>query len=217
MNPAALWMRHGTCNDGLRRPGAHARPGSPLTNEGTIEAEVTARELHKHRWQPALIASSPLRRARQTAAIVAEMLDCRLADPINAFAEWRAPDCVLGLTPRQYPPDYSAWRNQRAHNPDSALPGGESLRAFAERALEAKTIARDLAIEHGPVLIVSHRLLIGAVAALHRGDHHPADIFGYASDFRLGPAHLWAATTRTERDQRGLTSGSCVTNPSPSA
>lgn len=196
MNPTALWMRHGTCNDGLCRPGAHARPGSPLTIAGTVEGEVTARELHKHRWQPALIGSSPLRRARQTATLVAEMLDCRLADPISAFAEWRAPHCVLGLAPGQYPPDYSAWRNQRAYNPDSALPGGESLRAFAERAHEATTIARDLVIEHGPVLIVSHRLLIGAMAALHRGDHHPTDIFGYASDFRLRPAGLWAPPPR---------------------
>ncbi|MGH3694157.1 MAG: histidine phosphatase family protein [Pseudonocardiaceae bacterium] len=111
---------------------------------------------------------------------------------MSAFAEWRAPHCVLGLAPRQYPPGYSAWRNQRAHNPDSALPGGESLPTLAERALEATTTAHDLATQHGPVLIVSHRLLIGAVAALHHGDRHPADIFGYASDFPPCPAHLWA-------------------------
>jgi len=197
MTPAALWMRHGTCDDGLCRPGAHARPGSPLTIAGTVEAELTARELHKHRWQPALIASSPLRRARQTAAIVACASDTRLAEPNSAFAEWRAPRCVLGLAPSQYPPDYITWRQQRADNPDSALPGGESLRAFTERVLEAATIADDLATQHGPVLIVSHRLLIGALAAVHRGYRHPADIFGYASDFRLAPAQLWAPPTET--------------------
>ncbi|MFD0202631.1 MULTISPECIES: histidine phosphatase family protein [Saccharothrix] len=196
MTPAALWMRHGTCDDGLCRPDAHARPSSPLTIAGTVEAELTAGELHKRRWQPALIASSPLRRARQTASIVADALDTRLAEPTSAFAEWQAPYCVLGLAPSQYPPDYIAWREQRARNPDSALPGGESLRAFAERALEAATFAHDLVTEHGPVLIVSHRLLIGAVAAIHRGHRHPADIFGYASDFRLAPAHLWAAPPR---------------------
>jgi probable phosphoglycerate mutase len=197
MTPAALWMRHGTCDDGLCRPGAHARPGSPLTIAGTVEAELTARELHHHRWQPALIASSSLRRARQTAAIVADALNTRLAEPISALAEWQAPHCVLGLAPSQYPPDYTTWREQRADNPDSALPGGESLRAFAERAFEAATVAHDLATEHGPVLIVSHRLLIGAVTALHHGHRHPADIFGYASDFRLAPAHLWAPPRET--------------------
>ncbi|GAA5115320.1 histidine phosphatase family protein [Haloechinothrix salitolerans] len=197
MTPAALWMRHGTCDDGLCRPGAHARPDSPLTIAGTVEAELTARELRDHRWQPALIASSPVRRARQTAAIVARVSDSRLAEPISAFADWRAPHCVLGLAPNQYPPDYITWRQQRADNPDSALPGGESPRAFAERVLEAATIASDLATEHGPVLIVSHRLLIGALAALHHGYRHPADIFGYASDFRLAPAHLWAPPRET--------------------
>ncbi|WP_282097616.1 histidine phosphatase family protein [Saccharomonospora xinjiangensis] len=182
---------------GLCRPGAHARPGSSLTIAGTVEAELTARELHNHRWQPALITSSPLCRARQTAAIVARVSDSRLAEPISAFAEWRAPHCVLGLTPNQYPPDYITWRQQRADNPDSALPGGESLRAFAERALEVSTIAGDLATEHGPVLIVSHRLLIGAVAALHLGYRHAADIFSYATDFRLAPAQLWAPPRET--------------------
>lgn len=191
-----LWMRHGTCHDGLCRPGAHTRPGSPLTIAGTVEAQLAARELHNHRWQPALIASSPLRRAQQTAATVAAALNASPAEPICAFAEWRAPHCVLGLAPSQYPPDYIAWRHQRGHDPDSALPGGESLRAFADRTLEAATTAHDLATEHGPVLIVSHRLLIGAVSALHHGYRHPADIFGYASNFRLAPAHLWAATVR---------------------
>lgn len=196
MNPAVLWMRHGTSDDGLCRPGAHARPGSPLSIGGAVEAELTADELRNHRWQPTLIVSSPLRRARQTAAIVVGALDARLVEPHGAFAEWRAPDCVLGRSSHQYPPEYVAWREQRARNPDSALPGGESLRVFAERALEATTTAHDLAAEHGPVLIVSHRLLIGAVAGLHRGYRHPADIFNYASDFRLAPAHLWASPPR---------------------
>lgn len=201
MTPAALWMRHGTCDDGLCRPFAHARPGSPLTIAGMVEAELTANELYTHRWQPALITPSPLRRARQTAAIVAGILDTRLAEPISALAEWQAPHSVLGLTPSQYPLDYITWRKQRAHNPDSALPGGESLLAFAERAQEAANIAHDLATDHGPVLIVSHRLLIGAVAALHNGYSHPADVFGYASNFRLAPARMWAAPPGSPRDQ----------------
>ncbi|MGL5864543.1 MAG: histidine phosphatase family protein [Dermatophilaceae bacterium] len=197
MTSVPRWMRHGTCTDGLYRPGAHARPGSPLTIAGTVEAELTARELDSHRWQPALIATSPLRRARQTGAIVARASGTRFAEQITAFAEWRAPHCVLGLAPNRYPPEYITWRQQRADNPDSALPGGESLRTFAERALEAATIADDLTTEHGSVLIVSHRLLIGAVAALHHGYLHPADIFGYASNFRLPPAQLWAPSRGT--------------------
>lgn len=196
MTPAVLWMRHGTCDDGLCRPGAHARPDSPLTIAGTAEAELTARLLRDHHWQPTVVASSPLRRARQTASNVASTLGARLAQPVTAFAEWRAPNCVLGLTATQYPPDYRIWREQRTRELDSALPGGESLRAFAERAIDAATIARDLGTENGPALIVSHRLLIGAIAALHLGYQHSADIFGFASDFPLAPAQLWAPPPR---------------------
>lgn len=193
MKPAALWMRHGTCDDGFRRPEAHARPGSPLTIAGAAEAELAARNLHEHHWQPQLIVSSPLRRARQTASIVAGALDTCLAEPISAFAEWQAPHCVLGRTPSQYPPDYITWREQRANKPDSALTGGESLGAFTQRARDAAAIANALTTENGPVLIVSHRLLIGAVAALQRGHQDPGDIFSYARNFRLAPAQTWAA------------------------
>jgi probable phosphoglycerate mutase len=188
-------MRHGTCDDGLCRPRAHARPDSPLTIGGIVEAELTAHELRRHRWQPSLIVPSPLRRARQTASIVARTFGARVAEPIATFAEWRAPLCVLGRTPAQYPPEYVAWREQRTNDVDSALMGGESLRAFAERAAKASAMAHELATQHGPVLVVSHRLLIGAVVAIHRGHRQPAEIFGFASDFRLAPAHLWAART----------------------
>jgi broad specificity phosphatase PhoE len=196
MNPAVLWMRHGTSNDGLCHPRAHPHPGSPLSIAGAVETQLTARYLCSQRWQPALVGSSPLRRARQTAVIVTDTLATRLAEPQGAFAEWRAPDCVLGRSPNQYPPEYVAWREQRARHPDSALLGGESLHVFAERAARATATAHDLAAEHGPLLIVSHKLLIGAVAGLHRGYRHPADIFSHASGFRLAPASLWAAPPR---------------------
>jgi broad specificity phosphatase PhoE len=193
MSPASLWMRHGTCDDGLCRPGAHARPDCPLTIYGTVEAELTARELHKHGWQPALVTSSSLRRARQTASIVAAALGAQLVQPINAFTEWRAPYCVLGRTAAQYPPDYQRWRDQRSQEPDSALPGGESLRAFAERAVEAAAIARDLITDHGAVLIVSHR----PVGATQRGaqmiNDHPNDrILPHESEHEQAVRHQFA-------------------------
>ncbi|WP_298331073.1 histidine phosphatase family protein [Haloactinopolyspora sp.] len=193
MTPAVLWLRHGTCDDGLCRPGAHARPHSGLTIGGTVEAELAADQLRVRAWRPSLTVSSPLRRARQTAVLVAARLHSRLAEPIATFIEWRAPRCVLGLTASQYPPEYLAWRGQRAANPDSALPGGESLHAFAERAREAAAIADHLATEHGTVLIVSHRLLIGAVAAHHHGHRRPADVFRRATDFQLAPGRPWTA------------------------
>lgn len=192
LTPAVLWMRHGTSDDGLCRPRAHARPGSPLTIGGAIEVERIARSLVRHRWQPSAIASSPLRRTRQTATIAASLLDVPtvLSDP--SLQEWRAPHCVVGLAPEQYPPKYLAWREHRARHTDTALPGGESLQVFAERAVDAATLATGLAAEYGNVLMVSHRLLIGAVAAIYEGHQAPADLFQHASGFRLLPAQVWA-------------------------
>lgn len=189
MTATVLWMRHGTCDDGLRHPGAHARPDSPLTSLGLLEAEETVQHLCDDHWQPALVAATTLPRARQTAAIMATKLEARLAPPIAA---WRAPHCVLGRTPAQYPPNYRAWRDRRCHDLDSALPGGESLHVFTQRATEAAATASDLATKHGSVLVVSHRLLIGAIAAIHTGHQEPVDVFSFARDFSLAPAALWA-------------------------
>ncbi|MFC3520153.1 histidine phosphatase family protein [Streptomonospora nanhaiensis] len=185
-------MRHGTCEDGLNRPQAHPHPDSPLSVRGAIEAETAAHSMRSRYEPPVLVIPSPLRRARQTAAIVASALGARLGAPIGAFTEWTAPTCVLGRTPEEYPGEYRAWRNQRAQDTRCALPGGESLHAFSTRAQSAATIADDLVSGHGPVLIVSHRLLIGAVAALHLGSRDPVAVFESAKGFRLDPSHLWA-------------------------
>lgn len=191
MMPTTLWMRHGTCRDGLRRPTAHAQPSSPLTAQGAVEARRAASALRERRWQPALVVPSPLRRARQTAAILSRELDAPLAEPVTTFTEWQAPPCVHRMTPSQYPPEYLAWRRQRGGHPDSTLPGGESLRSFANRAMTAAETACRMSRKHGAVLVVSHRLLIGAVAAVHAGHRQPAEIFEYARTFSILPARLW--------------------------
>lgn len=191
MTGTAQWIRHGTCEDGSARPAAHARPGSRLTQEGRVEVIAAADRLRAGRMIPMLLVPSPLPRAVETAAILAALLGCAIAEPDPAFAEWRAPDCVLGLAPADYPPDYRDWKTNRASRPDTALLGGESLSDFAARARLAAARAEDLAARYGRVLIVSHRLLIGAVAALGDAAHEPAELFTAASTFRLAPAHVW--------------------------
>jgi probable phosphoglycerate mutase len=191
MSTTATWMRHGTCADGLFRPAAHARPESPLTAAGKQEVELAALRLRSGSAEVAIVTSSPLIRARQTAAVVAQGLNSRLAEPFDVFAEWHAPDCVLGLAPHEYPAAYLDWRVRRATDPDSALLGGESLTDFAARAVDATALATLLTEIHGQVIIVSHRLIIGAVAAFYSGLQHPAEVFEAAADFRLRPAHLW--------------------------
>lgn len=185
--PPLVWMRHGTCRDGLQEPPVHAHPDSPLTALGRTEAAVAARRIASAHWRPALVVSSPLPRAIATAALVADQVGSTLGKPDRVFAEWAAPYCVRGLGSAQYPPEYRDWQRRRASDPDSALPGGESLRALHQRAVAADTRARELADSWGSVLVVSHKVLIGSVAALDRGISDPGTMFEIARDFPLLP------------------------------
>ncbi|GAB3138465.1 hypothetical protein GCM10027290_05920 [Micromonospora sonneratiae] len=183
-------MRHGTCLDGLCRPRAHARPDTPLTMRGIAEVVSTARRLSERNAKPNVILTSPLPRATMSANILAEILDAPIAPPDPLYAEWRAPDCVLGLSPDDYPSEYQAWRSERLRDPDSALHGGESPTALRQRAVEAVLRAHEAA-QQGVALIVSHRVFIGAVAANLEGARSPQEAFQAARDFRLGPAMVW--------------------------
>lgn len=191
MNSIVLWMRHGNCTDGVRNPAAHARPGSRISARGLLEVARSARKLRARRDPPVTLASSPLPRARQSAEIATRVLGLRQTVIIDTFSEWKAPQCVLGLSPNRYPPEYLAWRQQRGTDTATALAGGESLELFAERAQAAATVANSLAMRRGPLLVVSHRLLIGAIAALESNLRDAAEIFTFAAGFRLRPAAVW--------------------------
>lgn len=193
MAGVVIWMRHGSCADGhpLSKI-AHARFDSPLTPNGIQEAYARAYRLRAACPRPVYVTSSPLPRARHTAEIVADVLSVPLRPAEDTFSEWRAPSCVLGLTPAEYPAEYRAWRQVRLSQPDSALPGGESLAAFARRAKRAIDVAGQ-AEDASPLLVVSHRLLIGAVAAIRLGHRNPPAIFTHAVGFALAPAEPWTA------------------------
>jgi broad specificity phosphatase PhoE len=187
MTSTITWMRHGTCADGRDQPDAHARPASPLTPLGACQAARAAGEIA---GRADAVASSALTRARTTARIVADRSGLTLLPADAVFNEWRAPACVLGRTPAQYPDAYKEWRRHRARNPDDALPGGESLTAFRDRALDALQTAEHLARAHSRLVVVSHRLLIGAIAALRSGTYDAAEVFEAARAFTLRPAAL---------------------------
>ncbi|MEV4753656.1 histidine phosphatase family protein [Micromonospora sp. NPDC049559] len=186
-----LWIRHGTSLDGLCRPHAHARPETPLTLRGVAEIATAARDLRDRNIRPDLILTSPLPRATTSAAILAEILGATLAPPDPLYAEWRAPDCVLGIGQDDYPREYQAWRDERFRHPESALPGGESLAALQRRARSAASLSQDQTGPHSLTLIVSHRVFIGAVAASATDARSPQGTFRTARNFSLGPAAIW--------------------------
>lgn len=109
----------------------------------------------------------------------------------TTYSEWVAPACVLGRGPRDYPSEYLAWRSIRLVRVDKALRGGESPKSLRDRAVSASARINVLARRHGAVLVVSHRVLIGCVAATSAGIHASAEVFEHARAFRLEPAGFW--------------------------
>lgn len=200
MQSNLAWMRHATCNDGVHRPNAHARPESRLSPRGTRQAARTAKALVGSGISDGVIISSTLVRARRTARIVAEITGLTLLNPDPVFDEWRAPTCVLGCAPEQYPDAYVDWRLVRSKRPETALPGGESLIDFRMRAGNALSEATRLAEQVPYLLVVSHRLLIGAVTALREGVTDPVMTFDHARNYVLMPAAL--AAMQLERPTR---------------
>ena len=72
------FLRHGKA--GNPQPIAEADARRPLTNEGRADLRAAA---HGLRWlgiKPSAIYSSPLTRARETAAIIAEVLGCEVTE-----------------------------------------------------------------------------------------------------------------------------------------
>jgi ribonuclease H / adenosylcobalamin/alpha-ribazole phosphatase len=136
----------------LVRHGAHGdvgrvlsgRDGSGLTPEGRAQVERLAATMDV----PVAIYSSPRRRARETAAIVAirHGVGVEIAPALDEvdFGEWTG----LGFDALRADPRWLLWNERRAA---SAVPGGETMAAatarivghldgFANRALQAAII-----------------------------------------------------------------------------
>jgi broad specificity phosphatase PhoE len=126
-----LWTRHGENHANVTRTLSHRVVDRELTDRGRDQARALADSLAKTRLHPEVF-TSPLRRAGETTAIVAERwglrpvvveefreLDVGDLDGRNDPTAWRTYDAVL-----------SVWRSGDA---EARFPGGESLAELAER------------------------------------------------------------------------------------
>lgn len=161
---ADIWlMRHGAYEG--HRPGHHAPHEAALTVTGRDEVrrslplpdDITA------------IVTSPIPRARQTAILVAHLTGLPIVATTGLLAEWRAPSIVLGRTAETYPPAYRAWRARRLANPSLRCEDGESLTDLHTRARHCAGFLHHTAHRHGPLLAVSHTLLLGVLTHLTEG------------------------------------------------
>jgi broad specificity phosphatase PhoE/ribonuclease HI len=148
-----LLLRHGVTESTERRLFCGLDGADPgLTTTGREQAARAGRWLAAHGDVDAIV-SSPLRRARETAGIVAEQLGLPVAEePGVAEARFGAWDgLTLDEVRERYPEDLEAW----LASADAAPTGGESYTALARRVLLAKARLL-LAHPGGRVLVVSH-------------------------------------------------------------
>jgi broad specificity phosphatase PhoE len=126
-----------------------------LDEVGIKQAELLGKYLSN--WELEAIYSSPVKRALDTANIVAryQKVAARIAEGLTDFdfGEWQSlPEQEVK---RLYPAILNEWHN----NPDKVkMPGGESLEDVRRRAVE---VVNDVLSRHqGNVLLVSHRVVI---------------------------------------------------------
>lgn len=188
---ADIWlMRHGAYEG--HRPGHHAPHEAALTVEGRAGVR---RSLPLPNGITAIV-TSPIPRARQTASLIAHLTGLPIVATSGLLAEWRAPSIVLGRTAETYPPAYRTWRARRLANPSLRCEDGESLTDLHTRARYCASFLHHTAQRHGPVLAVSHTLLLGVLTHLPEG---PAAFATAAKapwqfvELRLLPTHQRAA------------------------
>ncbi|TLF76557.1 histidine phosphatase family protein [Nocardia cyriacigeorgica] len=150
----------------------HADAGTPRANGPndhrrglTATGRDSARQLIPVllAFGPTEVVSSPYLRAVQTVTPTAQAAGMAMCTD-RALREWDS-----GIPPT---PDYARWYARSWARPETARPGGESLRQLSERAVP--TLSRWAEEARGPVG-VSHRTFIafripgnpGAIAALH--------------------------------------------------
>jgi len=136
------FIRHGE-TDWNRQARFQGQIDVPLNAAGLRQAERLAARLSGH--APAALYASDLQRARQTAEALCRVwnLQVQLLPAFREQSFGMLEGIEVAAVPDQYPELWAAWV---AHAADFALPGGgESLRQFHDRVLEA---VRALAAAH---------------------------------------------------------------------
>ena len=138
----------------------------PLTARGREQARELAEVAARQRWSSLWV--SPLARAQETAAIVAERVG--LEPRVDArFAETDCGDWTDRFFDDVEAEDPEAFAAYARADPDFAFPGGESFAAQQRRVLDGLAdVRRDGEL---PALVICHRGSIRlALAGLHGDD-----------------------------------------------
>ena len=149
------FVRHGESASNAA-PGGMALPlerGDRLTERGFEQARAVAERLGDA--GATRILASPLRRARETAEVVAERLDLEITQ-VEELRELRESEGFGELSLEdQRLRRWSEWMAEHGDDPDHSYRGGESFNEITERvrALQERLVADDvettIAVSHG--------------------------------------------------------------------
>jgi probable phosphoglycerate mutase len=170
--------RHGQTPANVAKTLDTVLPGPGLTDLGRLQAEALGKELAADPLGPVTaVVSSPARRARETASLVAPAVGL-----VAAVVEGTHEVQVGDLEGQNDEPSiarfravYDAWRDGDV---TARMPGGESGRDVLDRYLPAVTALRDehlpgtvVLVSHGAVLRLVAHALLGEVPDLGSDDH----------------------------------------------
>lgn len=189
MSPSVVLVRHGATAWTGRRYAGRRDPW--LSPAGRVQAADLAHDMARAIPGRLRLVSSPLRRARQTAAAIGTatgsphpLLDARWMEVDFGIAEGRTFAELERLAP-----DLAA--RIAAGEVDIDWPGGESAEALADRVEAAVADARTLAASSGSSVVV----------VAHAGPIRVAMALAEAQDARSVPLLAPAAWHRLRRDR----------------
>lgn len=163
-----IFVRHGE-SDGMRERLAGRAPGIGLTLQGKAQANAAARHLAS--FPVTRILSSPQQRARETAELIAAILDVQVEshselDELD-FGDWTG----LGFADLQNVPEWKLFNSLRSLR---RAPGGESLREAQTRVIHA-VLELHSVYPGNTFVLVTHADIIRAALAYFSGT--PLDLF----------------------------------------
>jgi len=166
-----LLIRHGRTAANAQGVLAGTSPGVDLDEKGRDQAQQVAERLKGVRL--AGLVSSPLERTRQTGEAIARV-QSENANPVELLIDERIVECHYGeWTGRELKKlsKEPLWKQVQGHPSAVTFPGGESMRAMQQRAVEAVRYWNAELGEKSVYAMVSHGDVIKAVVADALGIH----------------------------------------------
>ena len=155
-----ILVRHGECQGNIENR-FRGRKDYPLNERGRKQALELASELKE--LIPEFIYSSPLKRAMETAAPLAEMLSVKIVpdEGLNNISLGNWEGRLKSTISREYPEDWQTWLN----NPEKLrLDGAETFQSVQKRAFDS--LCRIAEIHpYKTIVLVSHRTTLKPLIA----------------------------------------------------